>query len=110
VRLLLASHHYRTSWTYDDAEVDVAAARYRRYLAAMQGGGALSHEAARRHEAEFFERLDDDLDTPGALGVLDAIADELGGDKTGGAPGTEGQQLLGRLLGVLGAEPESIPA
>ena len=37
VRLLLASHHYRESWAYDDAEVDAAAARHRRYLAAMQG-------------------------------------------------------------------------
>jgi cysteinyl-tRNA synthetase len=110
VRLLLAAHHYRQSWTYEDAEVDVAAARYRRYLAAMQGGGTLSHEAALRHEKDFFARLDDDLDTPGALQVLDAIADELATGGNGAGPGTEGQQLLGRLLGVLGAEPEAIPA
>jgi L-cysteine:1D-myo-inositol 2-amino-2-deoxy-alpha-D-glucopyranoside ligase len=103
VRLLLASHHYRQSWSYDDGEVDVAAARLRRYVAAMQGGGTLTHEAADRHERRFFERLDDDLDTPGALSELDAIAEEL---STGSAaPGTEGQQLLGRLLSVLGAEP-----
>ena len=96
VRLLLASHHYRQSWAYDDAEVDTAAARYRRYLAAMQAGGTLSHEAAQRHEQRFFERLDDDLDTPGALDELDAIADELSSGSSGAAPGTEGQQLLGQ--------------
>jgi cysteinyl-tRNA synthetase len=110
VRLLLASHHYRQSWPYDDAEVEVASARYRRYLAAMQGGGTLSHEAAERHERRFFQRLDDDLDTPGALDELDAIAHELSSGTAGAAPGTEGQQLLGRLLGVLGAETEAVPA
>ena len=110
VRLLLASHHYRHSWTYDDAELDVAAARHRRYLAAMQGGGSLHHEAAQRFEEQFFARLDDDLDTPGALVVLDAIAEELSGRSSGAGPGTEGQQLLGRLLGILGAETESLPA
>jgi cysteinyl-tRNA synthetase len=109
VRLLLASHHYRESWEYDDAEVGAAAARHRRYLEAMQAGGTLSHEAAHRHEQRFFERLDDDLDTPGALDELDAIAQELSGG-SGAASGTEGQQLLGRLLGVLGAETEAVPA
>ncbi|HEV3274469.1 MAG TPA: cysteine--tRNA ligase [Candidatus Dormibacteraeota bacterium] len=109
VRLLLASHHYRESWGYDDAEVGAAAARHRRYLDAIQAGGTISHDAARRHEQRFFERLDDDLDTPGALRELDAIAQELS-ESSGAAPGTEGQQLLGRLLGVLGAETEAVPA
>jgi L-cysteine:1D-myo-inositol 2-amino-2-deoxy-alpha-D-glucopyranoside ligase len=107
VRLMLASHHYRQSWTYDAAEVDVAAARYGRYLAAMQAGGTLDHAAAQRHEQRFFERLDDDLDTPGALDELDAMADELSSGSSGTATGTEGQQLLGRLLGILGAETEA---
>ena len=110
VRLLLAAHHYRVSWSYEDAEVEVAAMRLRRYLAAMQGGGTIGHEAALRHEQRFFERLDDDLDTPGALEVLDAIAQELAGGAEDAGPGTEGQQLLGRLLGVLGAEPGAVTA
>jgi len=42
--------------------------------------------------------------------VLDAVADELSSGGNGAGPGTEGQQLLGRLLGVLGAEPEAIQA
>jgi cysteinyl-tRNA synthetase len=107
VRLLLAAHHYRVSWSYEDAELDVAVERHRRYLAAVQGGGTISHEAAVRHEQRFFDRLDDDLDTPGALEVLDAIAKELFSGAGDAGPGTEGQQLLGRLLGVLGAEPDA---
>jgi cysteinyl-tRNA synthetase len=84
--------------------------RLRRYLAAVQGGGTISHAAALRHEQRFFERLDDDLDTPGALEVLDAIAQDLSGGAEDAGPGTEGQQLLGRLLGVLGAEPDAVTA
>jgi cysteinyl-tRNA synthetase len=76
----------------------------------MQGGGTLGHEAAQRFEEQFFARLDDDLDTPGALRVLDSLAEELSGGTNGAGPGTEGQQLLGRLLGVLGAEPEAVVA
>jgi cysteinyl-tRNA synthetase len=76
----------------------------------MQGGGTISHEAAHRHEERFFERLDDDLDTPGALRELDAIAEQLSSGTPGAGPGTEGQQLLGRLLTVLGAETEAVPA
>ena len=67
----------------------------------------------RRHIAtseRFFERLDDDLDTPGALRELDAIAQRAVERHAGAGPGTEGQQLLGRLLGVLGAETEAVPA
>jgi len=109
VRLLLAAHHYRQSWSYDDAELEVAATRHRRYLSAMQGGGAIGHEAARRHEERFFDRLDDDLDTPGALQELDAIAQELSSGTQEDGPGTEGQQLLGRLMTVLGAETEAVP-
>ena len=70
----------------------------------MQAGGTLEHAAAQRHEQRFFERLDDDLDTPGALDELDAIARELSSGTGSATTGTEGQQQLGRLLGVLGAE------
>ena len=71
---------------------------------------AISHEAAFRHEQRFFEHLDDDLDTPGALEELDDLAAELSSGNVDAGPGTEGQQLLGRLLSVLGAETEAVPA
>ncbi len=108
VRLLLAAHHYRTSWSFDDAEVDAAGARLARYVAAMHGDGTMDADRAREHERRFFERLDNDLDTPGALRELDAIAAELETTPHGG--GSEGQPLLGRLLSVLGAAPQAVPA
>jgi L-cysteine:1D-myo-inositol 2-amino-2-deoxy-alpha-D-glucopyranoside ligase len=106
VRLLLNAHHYRTSWTYDDAEVDATAARYQRYLSAMRSGGGVSADVAAAHERRFLARLDDDLDTPGALLELDALATALTDGRDG--IGTEGVALLGRLLGIVGAEIEPV--
>jgi L-cysteine:1D-myo-inositol 2-amino-2-deoxy-alpha-D-glucopyranoside ligase len=106
VRLLLDAHHYRTSWTFDDAEVGVAAARHERYLTAMRSGGAVSVEVAAAHERRFLDRLDDDLDTPGALAELDALAAALIDGHAGS--GADGVALLGRLLGIVGAEIERV--
>ena len=105
VRLLLNAHHYRASWPYDDAEVDAAAARLERYVASIRSGGTLTPERARDHERRFFERIDDDLDTPGALVELDAIARDVIDSREREASGVDGGRLLTRLLGALGAEP-----
>jgi L-cysteine:1D-myo-inositol 2-amino-2-deoxy-alpha-D-glucopyranoside ligase len=110
VRLLLGAHHYRTSWTYDDSEVDAAAARHRRYVESMRSGGTLSRDAATGHERRFFERLDDDLDTPGALVELDTLAEEISGGNSDRSEGVNGGDLLARLLGILGAETERVAA
>jgi len=110
VRLLLGAHHYRTSWTYDDAEVDTAAVRLARYVASMQSGGMLRPDAAHTHERRFFERLDDDLDTPGALVELDALARDIIESRADEGPGVDGGALLTRLLGIMGAETEPVAA
>ncbi len=100
VRLALLAHHYRADWQWDDAELEVAAARLERWRAAgtwrrdRSDGGAPALEAVR-------ERLDDDLDVPGALVALDELADA-------GAPVAPGGALLGVDLhgaGLLGDEP-----
>jgi L-cysteine:1D-myo-inositol 2-amino-2-deoxy-alpha-D-glucopyranoside ligase len=110
VRLLLGAHHYRTSWTYEDAEVDAAAARLERYATAMRSRNGLPAEAAREHERRFFERLDDDLDTPAALLELDALATAINDSGDAEETGSEAGKLLGRLLGILGAEVEPVAA
>jgi L-cysteine:1D-myo-inositol 2-amino-2-deoxy-alpha-D-glucopyranoside ligase len=108
VRVLLAQHHYRSSWTYDDAEVDAAAARYERYQAAIRSSGTVPAESAKAHERRFLERLDDDLDTAGALDVLDALAADLTVGREDIAPELDAGALLERLLGILGAETEPV--
>jgi L-cysteine:1D-myo-inositol 2-amino-2-deoxy-alpha-D-glucopyranoside ligase len=99
-RLLLAAHHYRSSWSYVPDELDEAAERYRRWSRAFAGDSTLDPDAAAAAERDFFSRLDDDLDTPGALRVIDAIA----GDGTRlPVPGGVGvAALMERLAGVLG--------
>jgi L-cysteine:1D-myo-inositol 2-amino-2-deoxy-alpha-D-glucopyranoside ligase len=68
IRLGLLAHHYRSDWDFAAGELDAAAQRIERWRAAVgraRGGNAL--EAVRA-------RLDDDLDAPGALEVLDDAA------------------------------------
>ena len=85
------------SWKY-------AAARYERYQAAIRSSAAITTESAKEHERRFLERLDDDLDTPGALRELDALAADLAAGREDIAPEIDGGALLERLLGMLGAE------
>jgi cysteinyl-tRNA synthetase len=88
--------------------VDAAAARFERYEAAISSSGTISAETAKEHERRFMERLDDDLDTPGALEALDALAADLAAGREDIAPEVDGGALLERLLGILGAEIEPV--
>ncbi|MGO9559195.1 MAG: cysteine--tRNA ligase [Acidimicrobiales bacterium] len=65
IRLALLSQHYRGSWDFDGVLLDIATTRLERWRAAGQGEGALDEVRA---------RLDDDLDTPGALAAIDEAA------------------------------------
>ncbi|MGQ0431388.1 MAG: cysteine--tRNA ligase [Microthrixaceae bacterium] len=65
IRLLIVENHYRTAWEWDDTRMPRAAARLERWRAAGAGAGGL--EAVRA-------RLDDDLDTPGAVAAIDEAA------------------------------------
>ena len=69
IRLGLLAHHYRSDWDFDTAGLEVAAERIERWRAAAgrAGGGTDALDAVRA-------RLDDDLDAPGALEVLDEAA------------------------------------
>ena len=69
LRRYFLEHHYRSDWVYDDEHATAAAARYKQWQGAA-GGDARSADI----EARFFAALDDDLDTPAALFVLDEAA------------------------------------
>ena len=66
---MLRRHHYRTSWPYETRLLEDASARLAdwRAAAAGRGTGEQPLEAVRA-------ALDDDLDTPRALGALDRAA------------------------------------
>ncbi len=68
IRLGIVAHHYRDSWAWHDAIMPTAAARLERWTAAAAASrGSDPTEVLRQVRA----RLDDDLDTPGAVAVLD---------------------------------------
>jgi L-cysteine:1D-myo-inositol 2-amino-2-deoxy-alpha-D-glucopyranoside ligase len=62
IRLALLSQHYRSSYEWSDVLLDEATERLTRWRRAGRGDSGLEQARA---------RLDDDLDTPGVLQVLD---------------------------------------
>ncbi|HXA27923.1 MAG TPA: cysteine--tRNA ligase [Candidatus Angelobacter sp.] len=106
VRLALAEHHYRTAWSFDPAELDAAEARRLRYREAMAAATLLDPDDAAQAERDFFARLDDDLDTPGALRVLDGLAERIRNSTA--HQGIDAEPLLRRLLGVLGCDVSAV--
>ncbi|MEM8618350.1 MAG: cysteine--tRNA ligase [Actinomycetota bacterium] len=85
IRLAIIEHHYRTEWEWDDELMPRNAARLDAWLASMGGrSGDDLLEHARM-------RLDDDLDTPGAIAEIDAAA-------AGGVDVTKAANLLGVVL------------
>jgi L-cysteine:1D-myo-inositol 2-amino-2-deoxy-alpha-D-glucopyranoside ligase len=65
IRLVLLAHHYRESWDFDRALLENATERLEHWRQAGEGEGGLDVVRA---------RLDDDLDTPGALAAIDEVA------------------------------------
>jgi L-cysteine:1D-myo-inositol 2-amino-2-deoxy-alpha-D-glucopyranoside ligase len=108
VRLLLAGHHHRAAWEYTEADLDGAEARRRRYATAARAGAGMDGAEAAEWRARFLERIDDDLDAPGALQVADRLADRL--VTTGTAGPADGAALLARLLDLVGAASAVQPA
>ena len=98
IRLGVLAHHYRTEWEWTDADLHRATQRLAGWRTALSGNGGAP---AGGLLAKLRERVADDLDTPGALAVVDAWAVrslELGGTELG-APGLVAR-AIDRLLGV----------
>ena len=90
IRVLLLRHHYREPWDYTEDQLEDAAAWTQRLRQAARGPGNGSGDSPTAVRAS----LEDDLDTPRALGVLeDAV--------TGGDPAWRtAADLLGLRLGA----------
>ena len=65
IRLMIVENHYRDSWEWDDSRMPRAVARLETWRRAGAGVGGLD---------DVRTRLDDDLDTPGAVAAIDAAA------------------------------------
>ena len=80
VRLAILGHHYRSDWDWHDGLMPEATSRLQAWRRAGPGEGGL---------AEVRAALDDDLDTPSAIGAIDAAV--VRGD---------GVEAAAKLLGV----------
>ncbi|MGK9146919.1 cysteine--1-D-myo-inosityl 2-amino-2-deoxy-alpha-D-glucopyranoside ligase [Plantibacter flavus] len=73
IRLAILANHYRTDWEWHDRHLDEGEARIARWRAAF-AGSVVDGASATALLAGLRERLADDLDTPGAIALLDAAA------------------------------------
>ncbi|MEO6713357.1 MAG: cysteine--1-D-myo-inosityl 2-amino-2-deoxy-alpha-D-glucopyranoside ligase [Mycobacteriales bacterium] len=98
VRLALLAHHYRSDWTWTDADITAAVDRLALWRVGIAGA-----PAGRADEviAEMRAHLANDLDAPAALAAVDAWArasvDAGGADTRAGKPL---KQAINSLLGV----------
>ena len=69
IRCYLLAHHYRSSWSYRDEELDAAGERLKRWQAAAAFGGVDADA-----EQACWDALEDDLATPRVLELMDDLA------------------------------------
>ncbi|HIC90324.1 MAG TPA: hypothetical protein EYP04_13105 [Anaerolineae bacterium] len=103
VRLYLASHHYREPWSHSLDELMQAeqlAGKLRTAVTARSGHGpSLEPDLA---WARFIEAMDQDLNTPGALTVLDSLAEDTLQAARAGQDVNTAQKTLRTMSQVLG--------
>jgi cysteinyl-tRNA synthetase len=102
LRLYLASYQYRNSWEYNAAPLQEAANQAKRWQAAVAGaarGTAAGNSTVRQ---AFCQAMDDDLNTPQAITVLDELANDLLRGKYRGGENQAAQATLMELAGILG--------
>ena len=87
IRLLLCAHHHRTAWEYDAAELDARAGALAQPTEQPSTSDAqFTATDAQAVYDDFMACIDDDLDTPGALAILDEVAAPSRADEPAEAP------------------------
>ena len=103
IRIYLARHHYRESWTHDpEALHDAAREAQALAAAAAQVGAAGEPFLADDLVAEFAAALEQDLDTPAAVAALRRLAEAIVAASERGRAVAAAQAVLRKLAGVLG--------
>jgi cysteinyl-tRNA synthetase len=110
VRTFLLQTHYRSSILYTRDALDNAVKALDRLRGALEGFDTATADASApswaQEAREAFERaMDDDFNTPGALGALFDLVREINRRRAAGEPAGEvaaGQQTLQSLAAVLG--------
>ena len=115
IRLAVLGHHYRSDWDWTDEGLAEAGQRLDRWRRAVALAGGSDPEAAVGPDAKAVlagvrHRIADDLDAPGALGIVDAWARAVietapdgsagPGRAAPGSPGALARDMVDGLLGV----------
>lgn len=113
VRYFLISSQYRSPINYSEESLKEAAVRLERLYTALSGLALEGVEPAGGEALveRFFTAMDDDFNTPEALGVLFELVRELNRERKEQAPGmlalAAQVKRLGDVLGILQGEPEA---
>jgi L-cysteine:1D-myo-inositol 2-amino-2-deoxy-alpha-D-glucopyranoside ligase len=104
LRLYLSSHHYRAELEYHSTELAQAVelAQALAEAAWLPNGSMPLDLALRSYRARFAERMNEDLDTAGAIDVLRDLATAIRTSRAGDSDVSEAQLLLRELGDVLG--------
>ena len=112
IRLYFLSSHYRSPLSYSDEGCGAMERSLERLRHALErdGGDAGEPMEAEPFRRQFFDAMDDDLNTPRALAALFDLAREINRSSDAGHPVNSAQESLRHLGGILGltfAEPEA---
>ncbi len=113
IRLYLANHHYRTPWSYDEnelADMETIVGHMVEAMTVLSGFGRSLDPIP--SEEVFLAALEDDLDTPTAVMVLDQLATDIlvASEKNYDVDQAQSKlRELGKVLGLTleAGEPES---
>ncbi|HET9017692.1 MAG TPA: cysteine--tRNA ligase [Thermomicrobiaceae bacterium] len=103
LRLYLHSHHYRETWEYEDdgpARFEPTVDLLRRAVRARGGNGMSLNLEPLLHD--FFAAIDNDLDTPTAVGVLREMAYRLSEAAEQGQDVEDARAMLRRAASIFG--------
>ena len=101
IRKMLLSHHYRSSWSYTEAELEGCIDDVAAWAKAGEDG---TDEAL---EAQFHECMSDDLDTPDALRLIDEAAASGAGATVQRLSGILGFAGLDRTMPAVGCDADT---
>lgn len=103
IRLCMAGHHYREAWSYDVRDLDrssTIATKLNKAVSCDSGEGRRFDGAP--YEASFRSAMDNDLDSPQAVRVLEELADAIIEAADSNHEVSTAQELLRTLAIVLG--------
>jgi cysteinyl-tRNA synthetase len=111
VRLFILASHYRGPLNYADENLDHAKASLNRLYTALRGLPILDVPIDEGWRARFEQAMDDDFNTPEALGVLFELAREINrlrdeNDEAAAERLGASLRQLGGLLGILQTDPD----